>query len=228
MLLATACGGDDAGGTNSGSSGTAGMAGNSGSGGSGATGAAGGSGGASGSAAGGGMAGAGALSGSGGGAGNASICPPAGPYGTQVGQIAPDVTLYDCDGNAVTLHSLCDTKAAAVYTFAIWCPVCKAHMDKGEPQAFYAQHENEDFDMFVVVTQDASGATADESHCKAVRDGYGLKMPVLVDKNAALSGNLGMSVNSGALALSRGARIELKQAYGFEALTQTVGTLLAK
>ncbi len=156
------------------------------------------------------------------------MCPPQAPYGKDVGDTATNVTLYDCDGKPVQLHSLCAKKAAAVFTFAIWCPVCKAHMDNGEPQALYAKHQADDFDMFVVVTQTATGATASEAHCKSVRDSYGLKMPVLVDKDDALSTSLGVAVNSGALALSRGARIELKKSYGFDALAASIPTLLAK
>ncbi len=145
-----------------------------------------------------------------------------------MGDIAPDVTLYDCSGAPVQLHSLCAHQAAAVYTFAIWCPVCKAHMENGEPQALYAQYENDDFDMFVVVTQTATGSLPNESHCIATRDAYNLKMPVLYDKDGALSASLGLAVNSGALALSQGARIELKQSYGLDALTQKVPELLGK
>jgi peroxiredoxin len=168
------------------------------------------------------------ASGSAGAGGAAAVCPPQAPYGKNVGDITSDLTLYDCDGKPVQLHSLCAKKAAAVFTFAIWCPVCKAHMDNGEPQALYAKHQTDDFDMFVVVTQTATGATASEAHCKNVRDSYGLKMPVLVDTDDALSTKLGLAVNGGALALSRGARIELKQSYGFDALATTIPTLLSK
>ncbi len=241
LPLLGACGGDDSrpqsvpggsgaiggsiGGGASGGSGGGGAA----SGGTAGVGATAGAGGASGGA--GGTSGAGAAAGAAGNAGAggvAAVCPPQAPYGTEVGDTATNVTLYDCDGKPVQLHSLCSKKAAAVLTFAIWCPVCKAHMDNGEPQALYAKHQADDFDMFVVVTQTATGATASEAHCKSVRDSYGLKMPVLVDKDDALSTTLGVAVNSGALALRRGARIELKKSYGFDALAASIPTLLAK
>lgn len=232
LPLLGACGGDDSRpqAAPDGSGAAGGSIGGGGSGGSGAA-SGGTAGGGATAGAGGASGGAGATAGAAGSAGAggaAAVCPPQGPYGKDVGDTSTNVTLYDCDGNTVQLHSLCAKKAAAVFTFAIWCPVCKAHMDNGEPQALYAKHQADDFDMFVVVTQTATGATASEAHCKSVRDSYGLKMPVLVDKDDALSTALGVAVNSGALALSRGARIELKKSYGFDALAMSIPTLLAK
>lgn len=227
-LAVTGCSGNEGGGGSGGGGGVAGSSGTGGTAGSGTGGGA--SGGSAGTSTGGAAgSGSGGMAGAGGSSGTTALgCPPAPPYGTQVGDLAPDVTLYDCDGNAVQLHSLCAHQAAAVYTFAIWCPVCKAHMDNGEPQALYAQYQNDDFDMFVVVTQTATGALPDETHCVATRDAYNLKMPVLVDKDGALEKTLGLSVNSGALALSHGAKIELLQSYGFDALSQKLPELLGK
>ena len=34
-------------------------------------------------------------------------CPPEAPFGTQEGDVAPNVTLYDCDGAAVQLRDAC-------------------------------------------------------------------------------------------------------------------------
>ncbi len=237
LALVVACGGEDSrpggpggsgatggalgGGAGSGTGGSGGSAGNA----SGGTAGSAGSAGAGASAGSGGTAGSG---GSGGTGGSAAVCPPVGPYGGNVGDIAEDVTLYDCDGKPVSLHSLCNKKASAVFTFAIWCPICKAHMDKGEPQALYANHQNDDFEMFVVVTETGTGANATAAHCVNIRDTYGLKMPVFFDKNAELVTKLGLAVNSGALVMSAGARIELKQSYGFDAMAKAIPTVLAK
>ncbi len=97
-----------------------------------------------------------------------------------------------------------------------------------EPQALYTKHQNDDFEMFVVVTETGTGANATAAHCKNIRDTYNLKMPVFFDKNSELSTRLGLAVNSGALVMSAGARIELKQSYGFDAMSKSIPTVLAK
>lgn len=47
-------------------------------------------------------------------------CPPEAPFGTEQGNVAPDVTLYDCDGQAVQLRDLCPRQGALLYAFAAW------------------------------------------------------------------------------------------------------------
>ena len=47
-------------------------------------------------------------------------CPPAGPFGKAVGDVVPDVTLSDCDGNPVHLHDLCASDAAFIFSYSGW------------------------------------------------------------------------------------------------------------
>ncbi len=47
-------------------------------------------------------------------------CPPPGPYGTSVGDVAEDVVLADCDGGTHSVHDLCSRPAAWIYLFAGW------------------------------------------------------------------------------------------------------------
>ena len=44
------------------------------------------------------------------------------------GQIAPDFSVSDIDGNTVTLASALSGKKGVVLYFTMWCPVCDAHM----------------------------------------------------------------------------------------------------
>lgn len=53
-------------------------------------------------------------------AASTSFCPPAGPYGTEQGEIMEDLAVYDCDGNKVYLHELCGANAGLVNLFASW------------------------------------------------------------------------------------------------------------
>ena len=47
-------------------------------------------------------------------------CPAAGPFGTDVGATVSDFALKDCDGNDVSIHGLCEYKAAWLVSFAPW------------------------------------------------------------------------------------------------------------
>jgi hypothetical protein len=59
--------------------------------------------------------------------------PPVTPGSTGYlpGQIAPDFTIPDMQGNSVTLSSVITTTGvkAAVFYFTMWCPICWTHMD---------------------------------------------------------------------------------------------------
>ena len=197
-----ACGGDAADDSGAGGSIT-------GSGGSGSS-AVGGSSGASGAGAGGNVAGTGAGAGAG---GASASCPPEGPYGTSPGQVAPDVTLYDCDGNPVDLHGLCEREGAFVYTFAGWCPTCKAYASSDKPNEIWNKYREQSFDMYFVVTAPASYDVAPtQDTCAAYRDQYGLKMKVLFDPDGVTTSKLNMKINSGDLVLTRGAVIDINTA----------------
>jgi peroxiredoxin len=185
--------------------------------------------GAGGSAIGGSAVGGGAaeLGGAAGSAGDPSPCPPAGPFGTSAGSVAPNVELLDCDGNLASLHDLCEAPAAVVYTFAAWCSVCKAHMMQGLPNQLLAAHEAKGFQEWVVVTQNASGDAPSAELCAITRDTYALTPRVLYDPNGALSPTLSLQVNSAGLVLSRGGVIELNSGYNnFDAVEAKVEELL--
>lgn len=50
----------------------------------------------------------------------ALVCPPAGPFGAEVGDTPEDLRFSDCDGNAVGLHDLCGANAGLVFNFYGW------------------------------------------------------------------------------------------------------------
>ncbi len=50
----------------------------------------------------------------------ATTCPPPPPYGTNVGDTVPDITLTDCDGTSYSLHELCAKKASYIYMYTGW------------------------------------------------------------------------------------------------------------
>lgn len=47
-------------------------------------------------------------------------CPPSGPFGTEVGDTAPDVVLLDCEGNPHRIHDLCSRNVSWIFEFTGW------------------------------------------------------------------------------------------------------------
>lgn len=48
-------------------------------------------------------------------------CPPdAAEFGLELGDVVPDVELVDCDGTPVSLHELCNHKAAYFFVYTDW------------------------------------------------------------------------------------------------------------
>ena len=47
-------------------------------------------------------------------------CPPAGAFGTEPGDVIPDLALEDCDGNTHHIHDLCNRDAAWLFVYAGW------------------------------------------------------------------------------------------------------------
>lgn len=138
----------------------------------------------------------------------------------------PDVTLYDCDGNPLSLHDLCAAPVSVVYTFAAWCPVCRSHLESGRPNQLLADHESAGLEEWVVVTQKTDGSNADAQLCALTRDTYSLTPKVLFDPDDALRSHVGVQVNSGGLVMTHGGRIELKVGYDFDAVEAKVDDLL--
>jgi len=49
------------------------------------------------------------------------LCPPeAGPTGSRVGDLIPNLELRDCDGNLFNVHELCAARASHLFIMAGW------------------------------------------------------------------------------------------------------------
>lgn len=143
-----------------------------------------------------------------------SSCPPSGPYGTAVGDALADLTLLDCDGNPHHIADLCGRPASLMTAFAGWCPVCQGHA--AEANADYLQFKAADADfewLFVITDTDAANAMT-PAYCRAIRDDYGLTMPVLIDTDGVFPGHIGVtSTNAWTVALDAEGIILAKDKY---------------
>lgn len=49
-----------------------------------------------------------------------AVCPPAAPYGIEVGETMPDLVLKSCDDGEISLHTLCEKEAVWLFGYADW------------------------------------------------------------------------------------------------------------
>lgn len=129
-------------------------------------------------------------------------CPPTGPFGTATGEVVPDVTLLDCEGNPHSLHELCAHDAAWVFEYTDWCPPCRAFAARME--SIYQARSDDDLAAYFVVAENASFGPASAELCAEVRSRYGLTMTVLYDASGTYAGTLGFPVNDHHLVMTRG------------------------
>ena len=133
-------------------------------------------------------------------------CPPSGPFGTEAGDVAADVTLLDCDGVEHSLHDLCEHEVSWVFEFTDWCPPCRAFA--GRADDVYAAYEGEDFGAWFVISENDSFGPPTAELCAEIRDRYGLPMTVLYDPEQRFSDALDAPTNDFHLVMKRGNVIE--------------------
>jgi len=140
-------------------------------------------------------------------------CPPSGPFGTAEGEVAPDVTLFDCEGNEVSLHdTLCEATVGWVFVFAEWCPPCRSFA-RDDVESIWQTYREQGLAGAVVITADASYDAPTAELCAAVRDRYGLTLPVLFDPTGALPSGLDVAPNAVNVLFTEGVRVEWKGRY---------------
>ncbi|MFK8001404.1 MAG: redoxin family protein [Polyangiales bacterium] len=153
-----------------------------------------------------------------------SMCPPMGPFGTAVGDIAPDAMLEDCDGNPVSLHAACGESATWLYRFSEWCPPCQRFV-RDDAESFYQQFAEDGVQAFVVIAQNSRGEIATRSDCARLSEQFGLSFPVLVDPRNEMNA-LGIQVNAEAMAFDSDMRILYSEQYSHAGIPAAVMSVL--
>jgi len=154
-------------------------------------------------------------------------CPPAGPYGTAVNDLAADFTLMDCDGAPHTLHELCDRQAVWLFEFADWCPPCRSFA-RSEVNRIYERFEGESFAAYFVISEDDGFGEPSAETCAEIRDRYGLTMPVLFDPGTTFEDTLGVASNEVNVVLREGGVIAWKGRYAADRAEGTIEAVLSE
>ena len=90
----------------------------------------------------------------------------------EVDQPAPELTLFDLDGNKVSLTDFLG-KVVLINNWATWCPPCRQEMP--EFQAYYNQHKDQGFQVVAIE------AGQPESEVRNFVEAEGLDFVILLD-----------------------------------------------
>jgi peroxiredoxin len=101
------------------------------------------------------------------------------PTPLRIGDMAPDFTYPDLDGNLVSLSSYRDKKVVFINIWATWCPTCIEEMPSMEK--LYQQLKGKDFEI-LAVSIDVLG----EQVVRPFIEKYELTFPVLLDNEGKI------------------------------------------
>lgn len=156
-----------------------------------------------------------------------ATCPPPGPYGTAVNDVAADFTLMDCDGEPRTLHELCDRQAVWLFEFADWCPPCRSFA-RDEVNRIYERFAGESFAAYFVISEDDGFGEPSAATCAEIRERYDLTMPVLFDPGRTFEDTLGVASNEVNVVLREGGVIAWKGRYAADRAEPTIEAVLTE
>lgn len=157
-----------------------------------------------------------------------ATCPPAAPFGEGIGDVAPDLVLMDCDGTPHTLHELCDRRAVWLFEYADWCPPCRDFASRDANRIYDRFAAGDDFAAVMIVSEDSGFGEPDAADCAAIRDRYGIRMPVLFDPGTTFEDTFGVASNEVHVVLRDGARIEWKGHYAGDQVEGRIEATLAR
>ncbi len=132
----------------------------------------------------------------------------------QVGDALVSLSLPDCDGQMHDLRSLCERQAGWVFAFAAWCPPCRRFAEGAED--LYQTYEPRGLGAFFLITETESFEPPDASSCSAIRERYGLTMPVLYDGQGQFQEIYGVPPNDINIVTGESCKIVLKEQYSSE------------
>ncbi len=93
----------------------------------------------------------------------------------EVGDLAPDFTLLDLDGNTVSLQDFKGEKVVYLNFWATWCPPCR--MEMPDLDKLYQENKSDDFVVLAINLGES------EKLVKEFIEENGYSFPVLLDKS---------------------------------------------
>ncbi|MBX7197383.1 MAG: hypothetical protein K1X94_35360 [Sandaracinaceae bacterium] len=158
-------------------------------------------------------------------AGPPALCPPAPPYGTQVGDVLSDFTVYDCAGTPIQLHSLCETDVVWMWELAEWCSPCRRFAESyyDDIESHYESAYGERFAGLAIITADDQLNLPNEAICAELRDRYGIDSPLYFDPTGRFRDLIGPGYSNDVhVILTRGMRIEWAMQFGGEFVNRRI------
>ena len=108
---------------------------------------------------------------------------PAGPYGKQIGDTMEDFTLFDCEGNAISLSDFYgQAKAVFINNSAGWCSVCRREATRIEQ--IYQEYKDDGLVILGPLFETNAYQPSTAAFCRSWRDQYGWTFPTLVDADS--------------------------------------------
>lgn len=136
-----------------------------------------------------------------------------------VGQIAPEFSLSDSDGNTVTLSQALAGKTGVIIYFTMWCSICTAHSDEMLNSVMPA-YGNVKFFL-----ADYVSATPAEAGTMKNFSGYGsTAFTVLSDPAQQLMNSYGATMGF-TVVIDSTKKIRLNESYKRERIIATLGAL---
>jgi thiol-disulfide isomerase/thioredoxin len=151
-----------------------------------------------------------------------ALCPPAPPYGTDVGEVLRNFVVYDCAGTPHRIHDLCETDVVWIWELAEWCSPCRRFADGryDEIQARYEARYGERFEAFAVITADEELVLPNEAICAELRDKYGIEGPLYFDPTGNFRDVVGGLANDVHVIATRGLRVAWNLQFGGDFVDQ--------
>ncbi len=140
-------------------------------------------------------------------------------HGFAVGQTAPEFTLIDSDGNAVTLSQALSGKSAVVIYFTMWCPVCTSHTDE-VVQAIMPAYPNARYVMVDYVSSSINEAATLKTY-----GGYdSTGIVVALDRSQSFMNSYG-STMAYVVIIDSARKIRMNEVYKRQKIEQILGSL---
>ena len=107
------------------------------------------------------------------------------PWGTDLGERAVNFTLYDQDGNSVSLHDYRGSVILVDFS-PMWCGPCQEEAAAAEE--LYQTYKSQGLAILTVLFQDYNRGPVDQAECQLWAILYGITFPVLADTNETVWG----------------------------------------